>query len=63
MSAHTCSTIVPAPASGPGALEHYSSTCTCGMVLASTMLTLVQADVVAHLRYHERQRSSSRPAR
>lgn len=51
MAQHTPSPVEARPASQPGALAHFASTCTCGLVMANTIKTNVDLDVREHLRY------------
>ena len=42
-------------ASGLGAVSGYESRCTCGLVLRSSLLPLLEADRSAHLAWHEKK--------
>lgn len=55
MHSHSLSPIVAEPATGPGALAGYSSRCTCGLVMRSSLVSALEADRVAHRAYHDRQ--------
>lgn len=48
---HQPTAIEAVPASGPGALAGFESRCTCGLAIRSSLLTIVQLDVQAHLRF------------
>lgn len=55
LTGHTPTAIEAVPASGPGALAGFESRCTCGLVMRSSLLTIVTLDVADHLRYWERE--------
>ena len=46
---HTPSPTTAAPASQPGALAHFVSTCTCGLEMRNTVRSNVDQDVREHL--------------
>jgi hypothetical protein len=52
--------IRPVPPSGPGAISGFESRCDCGLVIRSSLLTIIRADVNEHLAYHYQK--SKRPA-
>jgi hypothetical protein len=54
---HTQTQIVAVPASGPGALSGFEARCTCGLVMKSSLRSLIQADTAAHAAYHTRKGS------
>jgi hypothetical protein len=47
------------PPSGPGALAGYESRCSCGLVMRSSLLTIIRADVRDHLIWHDSLRKAS----
>ncbi len=51
MAQHTPSPIEARPASEAGALPHFASTCSCGLVMANTIEVNVTFDVRDHLAY------------
>ena len=51
-STPTQTAIVAVPASGPGALPGFESTCSCGLVMRSSILTSAQLDVQQHAAWH-----------
>jgi len=59
-AATTISPITAVGPSGPGALAGYEATCSCGLTMKSSMLSSVQLDVQAHIRWHHSQRPGSR---
>jgi hypothetical protein len=48
----TVSDIVAAPATKAGQLDGFQSTCSCGLVMASTIRVNVTLDIAQHLRWH-----------
>ena len=47
---------VARPASEKGALDGFESRCECcGLVMRSSLLSLLQSDIAAHIAYHERK--------
>lgn len=48
---HTPGPVLPAPASGPGALAHFASVCSCGFRIASTMQTNVAPEMRDHVAF------------
>ena len=48
------------PATSDGRLEHYTSTC-CGMEIANTVRTNVEAEVREHVAYMTAKRSKESP--
>lgn len=52
---YTTPPIVARPATGPGALDGFESSCTCGLVLRSSIRSILEADVAEHAAYHARQ--------
>jgi hypothetical protein len=55
VSAFVLSSAVSVPASGAGALAGFECKCSCGMVLRSSLRTILEADVAAHAAYHTRK--------
>lgn len=55
MKSYSISAIVESPASQPGALDGFEARCSCGLVMRSSMRSLLDADVAAHAAYHERR--------
>jgi len=55
---HVLSPIEPKPASGPGALDGFSSVCSCGLELSSSLESIVVADRRLHVEYHARRDAS-----
>ena len=49
--AHQLSPIVAVGPSGPGALDGFESRCSCGLVIRSSLRTIVEADLREHLAY------------
>jgi len=49
------SAIVAVPASQPGALAGYESRCTCGLVIRSSMETIIRQDVWEHAAWHAKR--------
>lgn len=42
----------PTPPSGPGALAGFSTRCSCGLVISSSLATAAAADAVDHVAWH-----------
>ena len=61
MNSNTPPTCNPSPiiavAARDGSLAHWSSTCTCGLEIASTIRTSVDADIREHLAYMDAKRA------
>jgi hypothetical protein len=38
-----------------GSVDGFTTTCSCGLVIASSLRTLIAADAAAHLAWHERR--------
>lgn len=55
MAAFIVSPIVARDGSRSGALAHHSASCSCGLEMASTMISSLRLDVAEHLRWHERK--------
>lgn len=55
MNGFELSPIVESPASGPGALAGFETTCSCGLVLKSSLRSLIEADAAEHADWHARQ--------
>lgn len=55
MPLYTLSPIVAVEASGPGALAGFESRCSCGLVLRSSLRTILEADRREHGAYHARK--------
>jgi hypothetical protein len=49
------SQIAPVAASSAGSLSGFECKCTCGMVLRSSLRTILEQDAAAHLAYHARK--------
>lgn len=47
------SAIVAVPASGPGALAGFEAVCECGLVMRSSLETIIRQDVFDHVRWHQ----------
>lgn len=52
----TITPIQPVPASGPGALAGFEATCSCGLVMRSSLESMIRQDVAEHARWHARRR-------
>lgn len=48
----TCSPIEAIPASAAGALAGFESRCDCGLVIRSSLRSIIEADVREHLAWH-----------
>src|SRR5262245_58759916 len=55
MTSFEISPIVATPASGPGALDGFEARCSCGLVMRSSLRTLLEQDVADHAAYHARR--------
>jgi hypothetical protein len=53
--APTVTPIEHRPPSEPGALDSYTSSCSCGLVMRSSLRSLVLADVAHHVAWHARK--------
>jgi len=53
---NTQTPIKAVPPSGPGALAGFESTCSCGLVIRSSLETIARQDVAEHQRWHARKR-------
>lgn len=61
---HSLTAIAAVPASGPGALAGFESRCSCGLVIRSSLRTIVEADVREHVAYFaKREAARKAPAR
>jgi hypothetical protein len=57
---HKLSEIAAVEASRPGALPGFEARCSCGLVLRSSLLTALEADLAAHAAWHARQAADPR---
>lgn len=55
MQNYTLTPVVAVSASEKGALPGFKSVCSCGLVMKSSLRTLLEADRVAHLAYHAKK--------
>jgi len=55
MNSYSLSQIVAFKATERGALDGFECKCSCGMVLRSSLRTLLISDANAHAAYHEKQ--------
>ena len=55
MQAFSITPIVEREASEQGALDGFEATCSCGLVLRSSLRSLLETDVADHAAYHARQ--------
>lgn len=61
VAAFKISPVVAKPARTAGALDGFECRCeTCGLVMSSSLRTLLDADAAAHARWHERQDRAQR---
>lgn len=51
----TQTAIAAVPASGPGALAGFESTCACGLVIRSSLRTIAEQDVREHRAWHAKR--------
>lgn len=51
----TQTAIAAVPASGPGALAGFESTCSCGLVMRSSLRTIIEQDVREHAAWHAKR--------
>ena len=49
------SEITPITASGRGDLDGFRATCTCGLVMQSSLRTMIEADVASHVAWHAKR--------
>lgn len=47
--------ILPVAATQKGALDGFQSTCSCGLVMKSSLLSLLEQDVAAHVAWHQKR--------
>ena len=51
----TQTALVAVPASGPGALSGFQVTCSCGLVIKSSMESSARLDAQDHARWHQKR--------
>ena len=52
---HTTSPIEAVAASGTGAIAGFESRCTCGLVIRSSMESIIRQDVWEHVEWHRKR--------
>ena len=57
MNGYEVSEIRATEASGPGALDGFEATCSCGLVMSSSLRSALEADVASHSAWHSRRQA------